>query len=321
MGPGSLRATLRHLYGAERIWFERWQGRELPELPHSRDIVALSDLDNAWRNLATARNTVLEALPDDGLRRPIAYVTQEGQPRSTALGGILLHVVNHGVQHRAQALNMLRHLGVKPIGLDYLFMKCERPTTPITPDVQQKLTAFGFPPAAPLRPPPALDLATLRAYFRYGDWAQRRVLAVAVELSDEALNRPFEIGPGTVRRALLHIRDGEQWWYENWTRPIPGEIAKLPETTAVRELARLFDATALARNAYLDRLRDEDLLRVVGANVAPDVRLKFRLGETLLQLCVHGTHHRAQVLNMLRQLGADVPPLDYVTMLREEASE
>ncbi len=317
MGPGSLRATLQHLYATERTWFVRWQGTELPQFPHSRDVPALAGLHNARRALASARDLRLSALAPGDLDRAITYAAQDGQVYASKLGDILLHVCNHGVHHRAQALNMLRHLGRKSIGQDYLFMQCEQPTTPIPLDMQEKLTAFGFPPATPVRPSPALDLVTMRAWFRYGDWAQRRVLALTAGLSDMQLDQPFELGLRTARRTLLHIRDAEQWWYENWTGPPPAEFPKLAESTSLAELHKLFDATVTARDAYFDSLRDADLQRVVGANVTTGLRLEFRLGETMLQLCAHGTHHRAQLVNMLRRLEVSLPALDYIRMTRE----
>ena len=43
----------------------------------------------------------------------------------------------------------------------------------------------------------------------------------------------------------------------------------------------------------------------------------FTLGESMLQLCSHGTHHRAQIANMFRHVGAEVPALDYIAMKRD----
>lgn len=40
------------------------------------------------------------------------------------------------------------------------------------------------------------------------------------------------------------------------------------------------------------------------------------LGDVLLHVCVQGVHHRAQALNMLRHLGAEVPALDYIVWLQ-----
>jgi len=317
MGAGSLRATLQHLYGAERVWFERWQGTPQPQFPPARDLPAVEDLSRAWHALGQARDHRLLTLADDGLETAVQYTNPDGQRRSVPLGDILLHVGNHGVHHRAQALNMLRRLGVKVPGLDYLFIKCERPTIEYEAGERAALRAMGFAVSEQVVPSPPWDLGTIRAYYRYNDWAQQRVLAAAEPLGDVDLDRPFEIGLGTLRRTLLHLRDAEQWWLDNWTRDAPGAFAQLPESTTMAELKGVFTQTAAARNAHLAGLTNEALQRVTAAEVRPGVRLRFRLGETMLQLCAHGTHHRAQALNMLRHVAAPTPPLDYVAMWLE----
>jgi uncharacterized damage-inducible protein DinB len=110
---------------------------------------------------------------------------------------------------------------------------------------------------------------------------------------------------------LLHIRDGEQWWLENWTHGPAREFPKLPQTTAIVEAQELFRETAHGRNGYMVRLLDCDLDRRVTVWVTPARQLSFTLGESMLQVCSHGTHHRAQAVNMLRHAGAAKPELDY----------
>ena len=314
IGPGSLRATLRHLYGAERIWFERWQGAEQPQHPTSRSLTTIAELRQAWLKLAAARGDYLTQIGSVGLMKTADYTDLAGKPRSQHIGDLMLHVCNHGVHHRAQALNMLRRLGVKTPGLDYLFMRVERPTVEFDASTRAKLEEYGL-RGGELAAAASLDLGTIRAWFAYCDWAAERVHAIAETLSDEQLDREFEIGLGRLRRTLLHIRDAERWWHDNWTLGPGADENKLPETTPMRELRALYVESAAQRNAYIERLSDEDLLRVVLADARSDLRLSFRLGESLLQLCGHGTHHRAQVLNMLRQLGAEAPGLDYVDYL------
>lgn len=317
MGPGSLRDTLRHLYGAERIWYERWQGAQQPQFPRARTISAMSDLWQAFRDLATTRNAYLDTLGEADLQRLVTYTNPEGETHAFPLDDLMLHVCNHGFHHRAQALNMLRHVGVKPPGLDYLFMKIEQPTVGYDRPTRAKLRELGLDAGETTVPPVRLDLDTIGAWFRYCDWATDRLHAIAEKLGDEQLDREFEIGLGRLRKTLLHIRDGEQWWYENWTAGPDSAFQDLPEATPVSELKTLYHGIAEQRNAYLGQLSNDDLQRVVTAEVRPGVKLSFRLGESLLQLCGHGTHHRAQALNMLRQLSAAAPALDVADWLRE----
>lgn len=315
MGPGSLRQTLRHLYGAGRFWFERWRGREQTPFPHSRDLSTVDELWAAERALADARDALLGALHDNDLGTRVA-ARGEGEGGFLPLGIVLLHICNHGIHHRAQALNMLRHLGVKVPGLDYLFMRAAHPTVAFEPVMRERLAAIGFQLGEELSPPGRLDVETLRTYFRYCDWAQEQILALAGQLGDDELDQAFEIGLGNLRATLSHIRDAEHWWCETWINGPQPDSDKLPASTSITELRVLYGESAERRDAYLGGLtEDAELQRVVGACVRPEIRLDFRLGESMLQLCGHGTHHRAQALNMLRRLGAEVPDLDLSTWM------
>ena len=41
--------------------------------------------------------------------------TRDGRTFDLTRGAVLAHVVTHGMHHRAQCLNMLRRLGVRPL--------------------------------------------------------------------------------------------------------------------------------------------------------------------------------------------------------------
>ena len=66
-------------------------------------------------------------------------------------------------------------------------------------------------------------------------------------------------------------------------------------------------------------MSDDGLQREVKAQPRPDYFASFPIGQTMLQLCNHGTHHRAQALNMLRHLGAPAMRMDYLVMMKEKS--
>lgn len=318
MGLGSLREALKHIYGAERLWCERLGLVQPGDFPRTNKLATVGDWRDASSGLAEVRNARIAPLSDQALVEVVAYQDSKGNPYAGRRGDILLHVANHGVHHRAQVLNMLRHVGVKLIGQDYLFMKLERPTTVLAPEVAAQIRTAGFVVGGELFEPVALSLAMLEDCFAYGDWAVEHVLASAAPLEAELLDRPFEMGLGTLRKTLLHIRDAEQWWLQNWTGSPPAEFPKLGEQTSLAELRTLYETTAAARNTFLKSLAEDDLARTVSAFVRPELDLKYRIGESMIQLWMHGTHHRAQALNMLRQLGVEPPGLDLILWAREQ---
>ncbi len=71
------------------------------------------------------------------------------------------------------------------------------------------------------------------------------------------------------------------------------------------------------RSSYFAGLNDDDLDRTVTATPSEGQTYTFTLGESMLQLCCHGTHHRAQIVNMFRHVGTEVPKLDFIGMKRQ----
>ena len=82
----------------------------------------MNDLWEQWRRTAAERNLFLDALADEDLQRRVTYTNPLGEGNAFCLGHMLLHVCNHGTHHRAQAVNMLRHVGVPPPQMDLLYM-------------------------------------------------------------------------------------------------------------------------------------------------------------------------------------------------------
>lgn len=110
MGPGSLHNTTTHLLGAMRVWTDLLAARparpRLETMQHTpAELLAMLD-EIAGDLAANARAHPLEDL-----------VTWErgGKSYTFSRGGILTHVTTHGMHHRAQCLNMMRHLGVSPL--------------------------------------------------------------------------------------------------------------------------------------------------------------------------------------------------------------
>ncbi len=63
----------------------------------------------------------LDGLDDSGLERVVRYrSTLDTREHATPLWQILLHLVNHGTQHRAEAGAELTRLGFSPGDVDYI---------------------------------------------------------------------------------------------------------------------------------------------------------------------------------------------------------
>jgi uncharacterized damage-inducible protein DinB len=162
----------------------------------------------------------------------------------------------------------------------------------------------------------AWDARRVKRYFAYQNWATGKVLDLAANLDDGALDRPFEMGMGSIRKTLLHLHDAERWWLANWTVG-PTRYENSPPTTRYADLRKAWASYARQRDEFIARLDKAGSQRVVAADVGP-MRVDTPVIESLVQLCGHGTHHRAQLVNMLRHSGTTAPPLDYIVWVGEE---
>ena len=114
---GSLRGTLVHLLEAERAWLARWEGRP-PAPPPPDDDVTVASLTARWRESEIAVRAYLAGLADDALDRDFRYTRSDGETRVRPFWHTLIHVVNHGTQHRSEAAVLLTLYGASPGDLD-----------------------------------------------------------------------------------------------------------------------------------------------------------------------------------------------------------
>ncbi len=319
MGFGSLRNTLFHILAAEEIWFERWNGDPWRAFPTDAEGLSLNDMAERLQQVNSRRQSLLDRERSDGWRQAVHYKDAKGSAFSVALGDLALHVANHGIHHRAQALSFLKSFGqTVPGGLDYVFYRLAHPFFQQEPSTAAALQQWGLEIAASPGKSVAWDARLIEQYCAYGDWANDRVLRCARELDDAALDRSWNIGMGTIRKTALHIADAERWWYRNWTVG-PSHFEKASELTTVAQHCDELQRVIERRNLFISGLDAESAQRVVMA-IPGGFSVGSPVVETLIQLCGHGTHHRAQMINMLRHSGIKVPPVDLGLWVRESAA-
>jgi uncharacterized damage-inducible protein DinB len=115
IGQGTLLATLAHLYAAEFVWMAAIDGDPNPISPFSIRFDALRPLLGAWESLDLRWTRLFVGLDESDLQRPIMKrPSLGGAATATPLADVLLHLPLHASHTAAQAINMLRQLGISP---------------------------------------------------------------------------------------------------------------------------------------------------------------------------------------------------------------
>ncbi len=174
-----------------------------------------------------------------------------------------------------------------------------------------------------MRPPVSSD--PLDIMLAYDRWATRRLLELCRLLTPEQLHRRFPMGPGSLHDTLTHTIGCVLRWSDRIrgvaVRPSiekgsrgagavgEGGVGGMPART-IAELVTLHDAASDDLGATAAEARRVGLgshIRVSFEGMRPDGDPReyiFTRGAALMHVLNHGTHHRAQCLNILRRLEA-----------------
>ena len=121
---GSVRNQIVHIMSVDDIWFSGIRGLEIPAWLNPEDFNDRSLIRAHWDNLEQMMRDYLSKLQDDMLfKKPFA----EGEDKDLILWQVLMQVINHGTDHRAQLLRLLHDLGVKTVSQDYIFYVYDHP--------------------------------------------------------------------------------------------------------------------------------------------------------------------------------------------------
>ena len=114
---GSVRDQILHLISCDTAWFSGLRGVEIPEDLNPKDFPGRESIRVHWDQVEQDMRDYLATLGDDMLfDKPL-----EGEDKDLMLWQVLLHVANHGTDHRAQLLRLLNDLGVRTSYQDYIF--------------------------------------------------------------------------------------------------------------------------------------------------------------------------------------------------------
>jgi uncharacterized damage-inducible protein DinB len=159
-------------------------------------------------------------------------------------------------------------------------------------------------------------LTEIRELYDYTSWADQRLLDLAAGLSEEELRRDLGGSFPTVLGTLAHVLTADWVWLERWNGVSPSGPPADWELATLAEVRTRWRALRAQRDAFLDRLDEEGLVRRVSyANTRGEGHIA-PLWQLLLHAVNHATYHRGQVVTYLRQLGRDALPTDLVVWQR-----
>jgi uncharacterized damage-inducible protein DinB len=107
----SLRKTVFHIWDAEYIWYKRLNGESLTEGPGKHFNGTMQEGLAAFVKFSKELEAFIASKDQAYYASVCNYKNIKGDPFSSTVETIIMHVVNHSAFHRGQIVTMLRELG------------------------------------------------------------------------------------------------------------------------------------------------------------------------------------------------------------------
>lgn len=119
---GSVRNHLVHCLNVDDRWLARLQAVEPPPVLHEPDFPNQALVKAEWDAVAQRVKAYIDSLSDASILESVSVslAGRYSQPMPALRWQILLHVINHGTDHRAQILARLHELGAPTFEQDLM---------------------------------------------------------------------------------------------------------------------------------------------------------------------------------------------------------
>lgn len=162
--------------------------------------------------------------------------------------------------------------------------------------------------------------ATLTLLYDYHDWMTDQMLDACAALTPEQWDRALGHSWGSVHGVVVHMLAAETIWLRRWQGHSP---TSLLQPDALPTLADVRGAWAELRSELRGFLAGCDEARLAAPVHYTSTRgqpFAEPLGQLLLHVANHGTHHRGELVAMLAVLDVPHPEDDLLRYLREQAA-
>jgi uncharacterized damage-inducible protein DinB len=155
---------------------------------------------------------------------------------------------------------------------------------------------------------PTSDL--LQILLAHDPWATQQILDACLKLTAEQFHQRFDMGPGSLHDTTAHIIGAMQAWTQTLAgQPMGARIDKDGQRCTPEQLKAALHTAASELAAEAHRLP----LTGMVSRERDGKTFQFTRGAVLAHMATHAMHHRAQCLNMLKQLGVKPLPPSSVT--------
>ena len=118
----SILGTLNHILVADRLWMDRFEGRETRIKALDQSLCeGLIDLREARQVEDRRIIAFVDRMTSEHYARTLTFRNTKGEPSSGSYAQLFTHLFNHQTHHRGQAHALVKEAGESPPPLDYYY--------------------------------------------------------------------------------------------------------------------------------------------------------------------------------------------------------
>ena len=162
----------------------------------------------------------------------------------------------------------------------------------------------------------------LGQYASYNVWANQKLAECTLSLSEETALKEVPSSFSTLQATLLHMWDAESIWWQRMKlqEGIVAPSANFKGTT--RDVVTALQHQNKLWESWIGNASPAALDHVFMYYNSKRESFKQPIFQMLMHVFNHGTYHRGQLVNMLRQLGIQkIPQTDFVVWARSKKQE
>jgi uncharacterized damage-inducible protein DinB len=151
--------------------------------------------------------------------------------------------------------------------------------------------------------------------YKYNRWANDAILKTVTTLNAYQFNQKLGGSFPSVRETLVHIMGAEWIWLKRWKGISPPALlneAEFPHLDSIKNKWREVEGE---QTDFVGQVPDASLKQPFRYKNLKGEAFEYPLGRVMQHLVNHGTYHRGQVTNFLRQLGAKPVSTDFIVYL------
>ena len=157
-----------------------------------------------------------------------------------------------------------------------------------------------------------MDLDTIRLMYGYDRWVTGRLMETVEEIPEDRLRESFGASFDSVFGTVAHLLGTQINWLSRWKGGWPTRNIGADDFTSLAEIKERWARHNQELDEFIGGLTPERLNADLTYKNVAGQQFTVPLGQLMLHVVNHGTHHRSELADMLTRAGHAPEPTDLV---------